>query len=717
MFTVLPAFRLTLCATGVALLALPLSSRSQTAPAATPANETTLNTMTVVGNWLEAPSEEKVLEHPGARTIVDRKAIVETGANNVRDVLKRVPGVQVQDNNGTGGSDISLNVGVRGLTSRLSPRSTILMDGVPVAAAPYGQPQLSMAPTSLGNLAAVDVVRGAGSVRYGPQNVGGIINFVTRPIPRTFAADASVSTDIYSHGSNIKANPTAFIGGTNDNGLGGALLYSGVHGNGYRESNDNVDIDDLMLKGAYRISKTDELSAAFHYYEAHAGMPGGLTPEQFAANPFQSTRPYDDFTGRRTDFSLKYAHNDNNRKFEVLTYYTDSFRGSTLERQNGGRMLLTKSPRGYHVFAIEPRYSQLFRTGSVSNEVSVGYRYLREASSERTTRTAFYTPGSVYAPNLPGNLYQSSDGSTTANAIYIDDTINWGKWTITPGLRYEFIRSNITDNMIGKRTDNSANEPLPSVSVMYHVTDNWTAFANAGVSFGPVQYSQINRTTNGLTPEKAKTYEIGTHFHDVNGWGGELTLFNVNFDDELQLRAGRNGLQDAWTNLGATKHRGMESGLRFDFGSLTKTLAGLTAYATYTFTDATYQQGAFAGRDLPFYSRHVATLGMRYVRNRWAFNVDGFAQSKQHSSGDPAKNNPVYQTQQSADGTLGDIPGYALLNMRMGYDFGKAAQNLKLAVGIKNLFDRRYFTRSVDNNRGMYVGMPRTFYIQASLAY
>jgi Fe(3+) dicitrate transport protein len=51
-------------------------------------------------------------------------------------------------------------------------------------------------------------------------------------------------------------------------------------------------------------------------------------------------------------------------------------------------MRLTKSPRNYHVFAIEPRYSQLFRTGSVSNEVSVGYRYLREASSERTTRTA-----------------------------------------------------------------------------------------------------------------------------------------------------------------------------------------------------------------------------------------------------------------------------------------------------------------------------------------
>ncbi|MCY1228463.1 Fe(3+) dicitrate transport protein FecA [compost metagenome] len=107
---------------------------------------------------------------------------------------------------------------------------------------------------------------------------------------------------------------------------------------------------------------------------------------------------------------------------------------------------------------------------------------------------------------------------------------------------------------------------------------------------------------------------------------------------------------------------------------------------------------------------------MRYARNRWALNVDGFAQSKQHSPGDPSTSTS-YQTAESANGALGDIPGYALLNMRLGYDFGKSAQNLKVAVGVKNVFDKRYFTRSTDNNAGKYVGMPRTFYIQASLAY
>ena len=709
-----PAFRLTGAALGVALLTLSLSATAADATPEASANGATLGAVTVVGNWLENPNAEKVLEHPGARTIVDRETIEESGATNVRDVLRRVPGVQVQDSNGTGGSDISLNVGVRGLTSRLSPRSTILMDGIPLAVAPYGQPQLSMAPLALGNLQDVDVVRGAGSVRYGPQNVGGIINFVSRAIPQTFGAEASVETDIYSQGGAVKTTPSVFIGGTNDLGLGGAFLYSGTYGNGYRESNDHVNIDDVMLKGAYRISGTDQVSAGFHYYEALAGMPGGLTTAQYAADPFQSTRPFDNFSGRRSDVNLKYSHADANRKWEVLTYYTDSFRGSNIQSRPAanGTATLGAAPRNYHTFAVEPRYSQVFRSESMSHEVSVGYRFLREASEEKALKTASYLPGSGFdAGSAPMTFTSGSVGGTTANAVYIDDTIDIGKWTITPGLRYEFIRSYATAITPGKpdvRSDVSADEPLPSLSVMYHVTDQWNVFANAGVSFGPMQYFQITTpSTNNLTPEKARTYEIGTHVEGLNGWAGELTLFDIDFSQELQLNNGE------WTSLGATTHRGVEAGLRYDFGKLAPALYGLSAYATYTYTSATFDKGNFAGMDLPFYSRHTGTLGLRYTRDRWMFNVDTFAQSKQHSPGDPTKTT-VYQTQESADGSLGDIPGYALLNLRAGYDFGKHA---KIAVGIKNVFDRRYFTRSVDQNLGKYVGTPRTFYVQATLSY
>ena len=134
-------------------------------------------------------------KHAGARTIINRNRLDEVAATSIKDALKQVPDVQVQENNGTGGSDVSLNIGVRGLASRLSPRSTVLLDGVPLSFAPYGQPQLSLAPVSLDNIESVDVVRGAGSVRFGPQNVGGIINFATRAIPQEFAGNVSLTTE------------------------------------------------------------------------------------------------------------------------------------------------------------------------------------------------------------------------------------------------------------------------------------------------------------------------------------------------------------------------------------------------------------------------------------------------------------------------------------------------------------------------------------------
>ncbi|WP_266157199.1 TonB-dependent receptor [Dyella silvatica] len=68
------------------------------------------------------------------------------------------------------------------------------------------------------------------------------------------------------------------------------------------------------------------------------------------------------------------------------------------------------------------------------------------------------------------------------------------------------------------------------------------------------------------------------------------------------------------------------------------------------------------------------------------------------------------------DGDHGDIPGKTHWNLRSEYVFGSQLANLKLAEGVKNLFDRRYFTRSVDNNHGLYVSEPRMYFVQASAA-
>ncbi|WNL46973.1 TonB-dependent siderophore receptor [Dyella sp. BiH032] len=705
-----------------------------------------LDAVRVTGDWLGDATARDVQNHPGARTTIRREQIVEAAPTQVRDILRRIPGVQIQESNGTGGSDVSLNVGVRGLTARLSPRSTILLDGVPVAVAPYGQPQVSMMPMAVGNLEAVDVVRGGGSVRYGPQNVGGVINFVTRDIPQDFGGSAGVMVQGGAHGG-IQTQSNAFVGGTTTQGLGLALLYSGTKGPGYREHQNNTNIDDVMLKARYRLSDTDTLSGSLHYYRGQAGMPGGLSQADFEADPFQSRRPFDDFRGLRKDAVLKYSHIDDTRSFEVQTYYTDSFRGSHIETitQNAKTGLYTHQlnayPRNYHTFAIEPRYAQLFDLGSWTHEIGVGYRYLNEAMHERTLRNNKYDSPLYYTPfdSAPysGAYVRTGNnvGGTEAHAFYVDDTINAGSWTITPGLRYERIDTwwrALPDATVVVKGPTYRREkyskPLPSLNVIYHVSERWKLYANAETSFGSLQYFQIgqknadNQFATGLAPETARTYETGTRY-DNGAWGAEATLFRVNFDHELQLVGkipGQPDSHDGWTNLGATTHKGLETAGHVDVGALDPRFRGLSLWGTFTYTKATYDYGSFAGRDLPFYSRRTANLGMRYERGPWAFNLDAFSQSRQHSPGspsfDPTKPSR-YVTMGTPAGDYGDIPGWTTWNLRGEYRFGPALSYLKLGAGVKNLFDRRYFTRSTDNNNGLYVGQPRTFFVQASVDF
>ncbi|RSO30876.1 TonB-dependent receptor family protein [Acinetobacter lactucae] len=685
-------------------------------------------TIKAQGNWLEEANAETVHQHAGARTIVDRKRLDETAATSIREALKQIPGVQAQDSSGTGGSDVSLNIGVRGLASRLSPRSTVLVDGVPLSFAPYGQPQLSLAPVSIGNIESVDVVRGAGSVRFGPQNVGGIINFATRSIPQDFSGTVSLTSEYASGTDQVKLSPNLFVGGTLDNGLGLALLYSGTKGNGYREANNKIDIDDVMLKSAYQFNDKDSVALNLHHYEGRGEMPEGLTQAQYAENPYQSSGEKNYFAGRRTDVSLRYNHKDEKNNFEVLSYYIDSFRTSNLETtEKSGDKRLDSAPRDYKVYAIEPRYSRIYQLGNTQNEVTVGYRYLKEESSEFAGRTASYATGSSVPDFAPRS---SSEGGTKAHAVYIDNRMELGRWTITPGVRFESIETHNNFTGYSKGQANTvypkidSDEFLPSLSVVYSVNENWNIFANAGVSFGPQQYNQLATTdskTNvafstldGLNPEKSKNYEIGTKYLG-NGLNAEFTVFYLDFDKELFLDrdAGSNGV---WTNLGATSHKGVETGISYDFGQLSDALEGLKVYGNYTFTKAVAEAGQFKDKDLPFYSRHVGNVGLGYTVDKWSLNADMFAQSKQHSPNNPA-NKDVYQTEETADGKYGDIPGYTTFALRTSYDLSSQVKGLKIAGGIKNVFDKQYFTRSTDSTGGKYVGLPRTFYLQTSFDF
>ncbi|RMR58847.1 TonB-dependent Fe(3+) dicitrate receptor FecA [Pseudomonas cichorii] len=662
-----------------------------------------LGASTIVGDWLGEAQQTNVFEHPGARDVIRREEFERNGSTNAREVLNRIPGVNAPENNGTGSHDMALNFGIRGLNPRLASRSTVLMDGIPVPFAPYGQPQLSLAPISLGNMDAVDVVRGGGAVRYGPQNVGGIVNFVTRAIPDEPTLKGSVQTEISPSSSQdgFKKTGNLLLGGTAENGLGGAILYSGVRGSDWREHSD-TQIDDLILKGKYQIDDANSLNAMAQYYEGEAEMPGGLSVADYDADPYQSTRLKDKFWGRRTLANFGYRYEQDARVFTANTFFTKTLRSGYLEQGN----IVTLSPREYWVRGFETRFSQGFALGESWHEVGIGYRYINESGHEVRYNE---TTASQIMPSTSSTQDRDTRGYTDAKAFYIDDRIDIGKWTITPGIRYEMIDTAQSNNQTNVKYQGDYNTALPALNVLYHVTDTWNLYANTEGSFGSVQYSQMPNRVNGgeVQPEKARTWELGTRY-DNGVLRAEIGAFLINFDNQYDTNQTDNRI----IARGETRHQGIESSINYALSDLNPALDAYEVYASYAFVDATIREdGPNKGNRVPFSSRHKGTLGVRYTEGPWKLNLDSSFQSDQFADN-------ANTVAESASGNNGKIPGYMLFSTRAAYDFGPQLSDLNVAVGVKNIFNREYFTRSFDdNNRGKYVGEPRTVYLQTSVAF
>ena len=660
--------------------------------------------LTVVGDWLADARENDVFEHAGARDVIRREEFARSGATTLREALNRIPGVNAPENNGTGSHDMAMNFGIRGLNPRLASRTTVLMDGIPVPFAPYGQPQLSLAPVSLGNMDAVDVVRGGGAVRYGPQSVGGVVNFVTRAIPKEFAIEGGMQGMLTptSSQNDPKGSGNLLIGGTADNGLGAALLYSGTRGSDWRE-HSATKIDDVMLKTRYAPNEVHTFTSLLQYYEGRAQMPGGLSRANYNADRFQSTRPYDEFWGRRQLASLGYQYQpDAQHQFNILTFYTNTLRSGYLDQGKN----ITLSPREYWVRGVEPRYSQSFNLGSSAHEVGVGYRYVSESTHE-LRYTSLATSGKLPTSSSPYD--RDTQSGTEAHAWYIDDRIDIGDWTLTPGMRYEHIQSYQNNFIKGEKQEIGYNAPLPALNVLYHLNGEWNLYANTEGSFGTVQYSQIGKavSSGSVEPEKARTWELGTRF-DNQVLQAEAGLFLINFSNQYDS----NQVTDSVTARGKTRHTGLESKLRYDLSDLSPALENLSFSASYAYVNAVIrEQGDYHGNQVPFSPKHKGTLGLDYQTGSWTFNVNSEYQSGQYADNANTR-------AESADGSTGRIPGFMLWGARAGYDFGPQYANLNLAVGVKNLFDHQYFTRAFDdNNKGLYAGQPRTIYMQGALKF
>lgn len=108
---------------------------------------------------------------------------------STEEVLKMLPGVNVL---GDMGISNRINVSIRGSWGRRSEKVLLLEDGSPIAPAPYTAPGIYYNPIS-DRIDAIEVYTGADILRYGPNNMFGIINYITPKPSQQPALRAKIS--------------------------------------------------------------------------------------------------------------------------------------------------------------------------------------------------------------------------------------------------------------------------------------------------------------------------------------------------------------------------------------------------------------------------------------------------------------------------------------------------------------------------------------------
>jgi Fe(3+) dicitrate transport protein len=634
------------------------------------------NTTSATGD--QASKEAKIIERitvsgtkdkadslPGSAYLMDKEELntAKGGFDDIGQVLRQIPGVNVQDEEGFG---LRPNIGFRGVPVERSEGITLMEDGVLAAPAPYSAPAAYYFPT-VGRMEQLEVTKGAGQIKYGPRTLGGALNLLSTSIPqeKKFFLDTAA-------GMHDTQKVHLYGGGSGT--YGGVLLETyQLQSEGFKKldggGDTGFDLQDYIAK--FRVNTAPEaevyqsLELKLGYYEQDSNETYlGLTDSDFRDSP---TRRYaaselDKLTVQHEIYQLRHFVEFGDGIDLTTTGYVNRTARAWYKLQSvGGKapaavldapdsfsselgwlrgeespldaLAIRDNNREYLAQGVQTVFAAKATTGDLKHEVELGARY-HEDEEDRFQRDDLYQMDNrSLVLTTTGNPGSESNRISSADAwaFHALDKISYGKFALTPGLRYE--RISLTREDYGKadplRTgaalkyqENTYDVLIPGVGALYDFSNGITSFVGVHKGFAPPGPSNDPQ----IKEEKSIAYELGTSYKRKSLWA-ETTLFLNDYDNLLgadSAASGGEGTGDLF-NGGKASVWGVESALQYDMSEpFAVQSITLPLKLSYTYTnaefDSSFQSELFgsvqSGNSIPYIAQNqgFASFGIAHER-------------------------------------------------------------------------------------------------------
>lgn len=501
-----------------------------------------------------------------ATTINDAKPTLLT------ELLNKVPGVAM----------LNLNNEQHGMSIR-QPMGTsnyflYMEDGIPLR--PMGVfNHNALIEMNLFAISSIEVVKGPASSLYGPEAVGGAVNFITQRPTAVFTAKAGVQFDNFGYkrvqygtGGMMTKKLGFYLGG-----------YYAQQKNSWM-SNSDYDKNSINARLDYELTKNTKIILAGTWNDYYSQTSGSVDSVAFYSRKYVSST---EFTYRkvhavRTRLSLEHRW-DENQNTTLHLFYRDNAIGQNPAygiRWTAGKKTATGqinlnsvSSRGFiaqHAYDIKPIKTKLIAGISLDNSPNT-YKAHQIDLIAQLRPDGLSVEKYTISQERPDIKLADYSALLWNYAAYAQAEIKpLKKLIITLGGRYDvmsFDYDNFLDNTSGAK---SYEQFSPKAGVTYKFTGNSSVYANYAKGFSPPGLTSIfNKKPNtnpaefyyNLTPAQFTNYEVG-------GW---ISLFKNKLDIDVALYQllGKNELLNIrqpdnstdYQSAGKTTHQGVEYGI------------------------------------------------------------------------------------------------------------------------------------------------------------